>query len=74
MSAERRYSRGVTFEASYTVQKNLGLARVNNVANQTGSLTPYLFDPAHDRGPIQFDVPQKVVMSGVWSIPLFAQQ
>lgn len=72
LGVERRYSKGFAVQANYTISKNLAIARVFNVANQTGPVNP--FDPRADRGPSQFDVPQRFVGSVIWETPWFRDQ
>jgi hypothetical protein len=71
-SVEHRYTKGFAVQANYTIAKNLSIARVFNVANQTGPVNP--FDPRHDRGPSQFDIPQRFVASVIWELPWYRNQ
>jgi len=57
---ERRFARGLTFLASYTNAK-----LIDNVGNRQNN-----YDLAGERGLSAIHVPQRLVLSGVWEVPV----
>ena len=64
--ANRRFTRGLQFQASYTLAKSTDTNQ--NSATFTQSNSPYnVFDRSYDAGPSNFDVRHKVVFSAVYA-------
>jgi hypothetical protein len=65
-AANRRFTHGLQFQASYTLAKATDTNQNSATFTQTNS--PYdLFDRSYDAGPSNFDVRHKVVVSAVWA-------
>ncbi|HTK37898.1 MAG TPA: TonB-dependent receptor [Pyrinomonadaceae bacterium] len=65
-AANRRFTHGLQFQASYTLAKATDTNQNSATFTQTNS--PYdLFDRSYDHGPSAFDVRHKVVVSAVWA-------
>lgn len=63
---ERRFTRGLQFQMSYTLAKSTD--NNQNSATFTQNNSPYdIFNPLLDRGPSNFDVRHRFVASAVWS-------
>jgi hypothetical protein len=68
----QRYSHGLSLNANYTVQKNLGIScprGLGGIASQICSINP--LDPHLDYGITEFDIPQRFVSSFVWDEPWY---
>ena len=62
----RRFTQGLQLLASYTLAKSTDTDQ--NSATFTENQSPYdIFNGSYDRGPSNFDVRHKVVISGVWA-------
>ena len=65
-SINRRFTQGLQLLASYTLAKSTDTDQ--NSATFTETNSPYdIFNGSFDRGPSNFDVRHKVVISGVWA-------
>jgi hypothetical protein len=65
-SANRRFTDGLQFQASYTLASSRDTNQNSATFTQTNS--PYdLFDRSYDNGPSNFDVRHKFVASAVWA-------
>jgi len=67
LTVDKRFSHGFNIRGAYTFSKTLD--------NQSGfrynsSLFTNPFDFSFDRGPANFDVPHRLVISGIWQLPL----
>ena len=67
ITADKRLSHGLQFRAAYTVAKTIDLT--SGFRSRSGEYT----DPTDyrlDRSVADFDSPQRVVMSGLWELPI----
>jgi hypothetical protein len=67
LTVDKRFSHGFNIRGAYTLSKTLD--------DQSGfrynsSVYTDPFDPAFDRGPANFDVRNRLVISGIWELPL----
>jgi hypothetical protein len=67
LTVDKRFSHGFNIRGAYTLSKTLD--------DQSGfrynsSVYTNPFDPAFDRGPANFDVRNRLVISGIWQLPL----
>jgi carboxypeptidase family protein len=67
LTVDKRFSHGFNIRGAFTLSKTID--------NQSGfgynsSLFTNPFDPAFDRGLANFDVPRRLVVSGIWKLPL----
>lgn len=68
--ANRRFTAGLQFQASYTLAKSTDTNQNSATFTQTNS--PYdLFDRSYDSGPSNFDVRHKFVVSAVYAPTIF---
>jgi hypothetical protein len=71
LKLDKRFSRGLSFLASYTFSKNLNI--VDNLSNASlgGAPTSNVtrFNIPFNKGPAGFDVPHILVASFVWEVP-----
>ena len=67
ISVDKRYSRGFTILASYTLSKAIDYQSVNNWAQDAPPSNPFNF--FLDRGVSSFHRPQRLVNSLVWDVP-----
>ncbi|HTS74961.1 MAG TPA: TonB-dependent receptor [Bryobacteraceae bacterium] len=65
LHAIRRFAQGLQFDASYTWSKSIDYVS----QNQFGASVQNGYDIAGDRGLSDFNVPQRVALSGVWNLP-----
>lgn len=66
LQANRRFTDGLQFQASYTLAKSTDTNQNSATFTQTNS--PYdIFDGSYDAGPSNFDVRHKVVVSAVYA-------
>jgi len=65
VTARRRFSRGLTFDSSYTWSKSIDL----NSGDRTGSGFPYPYCPDCNRGRSDWDRSHVFVASWVWELP-----
>lgn len=72
LHAQRRFSRGISFQVSYTIGKSLDDASSNVAdAGRGGSIFPQnSFDLSSERGRSAFDVRQRLVFNYVVDLPL----
>jgi carboxypeptidase family protein len=61
----RRFAHGLQFDASYTWSKSIDYVS----QNQFGVTVQNSYDIRGDRGLSDFNVPQRVALSGVWDLP-----
>lgn len=67
VALKRRYSKGLTYQISYTFSKNLS----NFVDNLTGGSTPeYAYNYNLERSYSPFDQTHRFVASGIYSLPI----
>lgn len=70
MTVQQRLRRGVSVLANYTWAKSIDYASFGSIeGNQTG---PDPTNVRNNRGPSDFDITQRLVMSGVWELPRLA--
>jgi hypothetical protein len=67
LTVDKRFSHGFNIRGAYTLSKTLD--------DQSGfrynsSVYTNPFDPSFDRGPANFDVRNRLVISGIWQLPL----
>lgn len=67
LTVDKRFSRGFNIRGAYTLSKTLD--------DQSGfrynsSVYTDPFNPSFDRGPANFDVRNRLVISGIWQLPL----
>ncbi len=67
LTVDRRFSKRFGFRAAYTVSKTIDLT--SGFRARSAQFTDPL-NPAFDRGLADFDVPQRLVISGIWELPL----
>lgn len=65
-SANRRFTRGVTFGVAYTWSKTMGVAN-----DDTAGLSPYFSARDRNYGRLAFDRPHVFVANYVWDLPKF---
>ena len=66
---QKRYAHGITVLANYTISKSVDIASYGSVeGNSTG---PDPFNWRVNRGLSDFDIPQRLVISGIWELPQF---
>ncbi len=77
LSANKRFSSGLSFLASYTWSKAIDDASYLNISQGTnpGNVNPPMVpsNPALDRGPSLFDVRHRFVLSGIYDLPVGRQ-
>jgi len=66
---QQRFSRGVTVLANYTVSKSVDVSSYGSVEGNTLGPNPFNFND--NRGLSDFDIPQRLVVSGIWQLPAF---
>ncbi|HTM47331.1 MAG TPA: carboxypeptidase-like regulatory domain-containing protein [Bryobacteraceae bacterium] len=66
---QQRFSKGVTVLANYTISKSSDLSSYGSVEGNT--LGPNPFNYNDNRGKSDFDIPQRLVVSGIWQLPAF---
>jgi hypothetical protein len=69
LTVDKRFSHGLMFRAAYTVAKTIDLT--SGFRSRSSEYTDPL-DPRLDRALADFDVPQRLVLSGLYELP-FAQ-
>lgn len=67
LTVDRRFSRHFAFRAAYTLSKTIDLT--SGFRARSAQFTNPL-NPAFDRGLADFDAPQRLVISGIWELPL----
>jgi hypothetical protein len=65
VDAKRRFSHGLQFDANYAWSKSIDY----NSQVQQGVTVQNSYDVRGDRGLSDFNVPQRVALSGVWNLP-----
>jgi outer membrane receptor protein involved in Fe transport len=72
ITAQRRLHRGVSVLTNYTWAKSIDSASFGSIeGNQTG---PDPLNLRNNRGPSDFDMTQRLVVSGIWELPRLAQR
>jgi hypothetical protein len=71
-TAQKRYSKGATVTANYTWSKSIDITSYASVEGNNAGPDP--FNTNNNRGLSDFDVPHRLVVSGVWELPLFKDQ
>jgi hypothetical protein len=71
VTVDRRFAKGLSFRAAYTLGKTIDLTSGFRARSSTYT-DP--FDPRLDRGPADFDVRNRFVFSGSWEIPIGSLQ
>jgi hypothetical protein len=66
---QQRFSRGVTVLANYTVSKSTDISSYGSVEGNTLGPNPFNFND--NRGLSDFDIPQRLIVSGIWQLPAF---
>jgi hypothetical protein len=64
---QQRFSRGVTVLVNYTVSKSVDISSYGSVEGNTLGPNPFNFED--NRGLSDFDIPQRLVVSGIWQLP-----
>ena len=67
LTLQKRYSKGVSLLANYTWAKSIDYASFSSVSGNNGGPDP--FDLRNSRGPSNFDLAHRVVISGLWEMP-----
>jgi Carboxypeptidase regulatory-like domain/TonB dependent receptor len=67
LTVDKRFSQGFALRAAYTWSKTIDLT--SGFRSRSSTYTDPL-DPRLDRGLADFDVPQRLVISGFWQLPL----
>jgi len=71
VTVQRRYAAGFSVLANYTWSKAIDYSSFGSIeGNQTG---PDPFNIRNNRGPAEFDVTHRFVLSGVWQLPTLGQ-
>lgn len=65
----RRFSRGLTLLMNYTRSKSIDITSFASIANNQGGPSP--FNLKDNRGVSDFDLPNRLVVSGIWEMPAF---
>ncbi|HXR97956.1 MAG TPA: TonB-dependent receptor [Terriglobales bacterium] len=73
-SAERRLTRGLQVQVSYTYSKNLTDDTGNGTFPGTGGTSGDASNPINAYGPASFDIPQRLVGNFVWQVPGFGMR
>ena len=68
INLQKRFSRGVSATASYVWSKAIDVAGPGNNSGQ-GTSIENIYNVAQDRSVSRFDVPRRLVASGVWEMP-----
>jgi hypothetical protein len=63
LTAQKRYARGFSLLANYTWAKSI------DQVSDDGGLGPDPFDFSKSRGPSDFDITHRLVLSGIWELP-----
>ncbi|HYO83935.1 MAG TPA: TonB-dependent receptor, partial [Bryobacteraceae bacterium] len=66
-TAQKRYSKGATITANYTWSKSIDITSYASVEGNAAGPDP--FNTNNNRGVSDFDVPHRLVVSGVWELP-----
>ena len=70
-TVQRRFNRGFSVMANYTIAKSIDISSYATAeGNSTGS-DPFNYN--NNRGPSDFDIPQRLVVSGIVEHPRFAR-
>jgi|YNPMSStandDraft_1061717.scaffolds.fasta_scaffold09023_3 hypothetical protein len=72
LSVERRVSENFSFELNYTVSKSIDECSADQTPQNPSQNVP--LNRALNRGLSDFDLPQRLVISHVWSLPGLSQQ
>ena len=67
---QKRFSNGVSSTASYVWSKSIDTGGPGNNSGR-GTSVENIYNIAQDRSISNFDVPHRLVMSGVWEMPFF---
>jgi hypothetical protein len=72
LKVERRFSRGLTFLANYTISKNVdsGNSGSSTYAGQVNTRAMDSYNLWRERGLAAIDIPQKLVLSSLYEFPL----
>lgn len=66
-SVDKRFRHGFMVKANYTVSKSIDIGSYGTA--ETNTIGPNPFNWNANRGPSDFDYPQRLVLSGVWAHP-----
>lgn len=66
---QQRFTRGVTVLANYTISKSVDISSYGSVEGNTLGPNPFNFND--NRGLSDFDIPQRLVVSGIWQLLAF---
>ena len=69
VTLEKRFSRGLSFRASYTYSKSIDEAQEHLAAGGTGSFTQNAYNLRERRGPSDFDIRHKFAGSYIYELP-----
>jgi outer membrane receptor protein involved in Fe transport len=72
VTVQKRYSHGFTVLANYTWSKSIDITSYGSV--EGNNIGPDPFNYNNNRGVSDFDVPHRLVLSGVWEHPHFTGQ
>ena len=67
LTLQKRLSHGLMVMANYTNAKSIDIASYGTI--ESNNIGPDAFNWNKNRGPSDFDVPQRLVVSGVWQLP-----
>ncbi|HEX8476550.1 MAG TPA: carboxypeptidase regulatory-like domain-containing protein [Pyrinomonadaceae bacterium] len=73
LQANRRFTNGLQFQASYTFSKSTDTGQTSTTFT-TGNAVLNSFDPAGEEGLSNFDIPHRFVASAVWTPDFFGDQ
>ncbi len=66
---EKRFSRGLSFRASYTFSKSIDESQEHLAAGGTGSFTQNAYNLGERRGPSDFDIKHRVAGAYIYELP-----
>jgi hypothetical protein len=67
LTLQKRYSRGFTVLANYTWSKSIDITSYGSVEGNSTGPNPFNFND--NRGPSDFDLQHRLVVSGIWEMP-----
>ena len=70
LSVSKRYSQGISMTANYVWSKSIDTGGPGNNSGQ-GTPVENIYNIRQSRSISNYDVPQRVVISGVWELPFF---
>jgi hypothetical protein len=67
LTVQKRFSHGFSILANYTVSKSIDICSFSSIEGNTAGYDPFNFN--NNRGVSDFDIPQRLVVSGIWEHP-----